>query len=87
MTLSLSLMNTTFIDRRLSSFPQPCVALGARALIGLTATPDPADEDKVIYRYTLGEAIADELVKIPVIVYRKDGHNDMRTSSLTLAIS
>ena len=53
--------------------------LGARALVGLTATPDPADEDKVIYRYTLGEAIADELVKIPVIVYRRDGHNDTRT--------
>ena len=53
--------------------------LQPRALIGLTATPDPADEEKVIFRYTLGEAIADELVKIPVIVYRKDGHNDIRT--------
>jgi type III restriction enzyme len=53
--------------------------LRPRALIGLTATPDPADEDKVVYRYTLGEAIADQLVKIPVIVYRKDGHKDTRT--------
>src|ERR1017187_9627492 len=53
--------------------------LSPRALVGLTATPDPADEDKVIYRYSLAEAIADELVKIPVIVYRQDGHKDIRT--------
>ena len=53
--------------------------LQPRALVGLTATPDPGDEDKVIYRYTLGHAIADGLVKVPVIVYRKDGHDDPRT--------
>ncbi|HEX3965942.1 MAG TPA: DEAD/DEAH box helicase family protein [Trebonia sp.] len=53
--------------------------LQPRALVGLTATPDPDDEDKVIYRYTLGHAIADGLVKVPVIVYRKDGHDDPRT--------
>jgi type III restriction enzyme len=53
--------------------------LQSRALVGLTATPEPADEDKVIFRYTLGEAIADELVKVPVIVYRRDGHTDVRT--------
>jgi type III restriction enzyme len=53
--------------------------LNPRALVGLTATPDPGDEDKVIYRYSLAEAIADGLVKIPVIVYRQDGHNDIRT--------
>ena len=53
--------------------------LAPRALIGLTATPDPIDEDKVIYRYSLAEAIADGLVKIPVIVYRQDGHKDFRT--------
>jgi type III restriction enzyme len=53
--------------------------LQPRALIGLTATPDPTDEEKVIFRYTLGEAIADELVKVPVVVYRKDGHTDVRT--------
>jgi type III restriction enzyme len=53
--------------------------LQPRALVGLTATPDPADEDKVIFRYSLGEAIADKLVKIPVIVYRRDGHTDART--------
>ena len=53
--------------------------LEPRALVGLTATPEPADEDKVIFRYTLGEAIADKLVKVPVIVYRRDGHTDART--------
>jgi type III restriction enzyme len=53
--------------------------LDPRALIGLTATPDSADEDKVIYRYSLAEAIADGLVKVPVIVYRQDGHKDIET--------
>ncbi|ODB79608.1 hypothetical protein A8711_24080 [Micromonospora sp. II] len=33
----------------------------------------------MIYRYTLAEAIADGLVKIPVIVYRQDGHKDLQT--------
>lgn len=49
------------------------------ALIGLTATPDKADYGKVIFQYTLGEAIADGHVKVPVIVYRKDGTKDERT--------
>lgn len=49
------------------------------ALIGLTATPDDADRSKVVFQYTLGEAIADGHVKIPVVVYRKDGTKDERT--------
>lgn len=49
------------------------------ALVGLTATPDPADYPKVVFQYTLGEAIADGHVKVPVIVYRKDGTKDERT--------
>lgn len=53
--------------------------LQPRALVGLTATPDPADEAKIVFRYTLGDAIADKLVKIPVIVYRQDGHKDIAT--------
>ena len=53
--------------------------LDPRALVGLTATPDAADLDKVIYRYSLAEAIADQLVKIPVIVYRQDGLKDHAT--------
>jgi type III restriction enzyme len=53
--------------------------LNPRALVGLTATPDIADLDKVIFRYSLAEAIADHLVKIPVIVYRQDGVKDETT--------
>jgi type III restriction enzyme len=53
--------------------------LGPRAMVGLTATPDATDEDKVIYRYSLAAAIADQLVKVPVIAYRKDGQKDERT--------
>lgn len=53
--------------------------LGPRALVGLTATPNPDDSDKIAFRYTLGEAIADGHVKVPVIVYRKDGTRDERT--------
>lgn len=53
--------------------------LDPRALVGLTATPDSADLDKVIYRYSLAEAIADQHVKIPVIVYRQDGLKDQAT--------
>lgn len=53
--------------------------LSPRALVGLTATPDAADLDKVIYRYSLAEAIADRLVKIPVVVYRQDGLKDIET--------
>jgi type III restriction enzyme len=53
--------------------------LGPLALVGLTATPAKADEDKVIFQYTLAEAIADGLVKVPVLVYRQDGMKDERT--------
>jgi type III restriction enzyme len=53
--------------------------LEPRALVGLTATPDDADKDKVIYRYSLADAIADGLVKVPVIVYREDGIKDVAT--------
>ncbi|AKG45492.1 type iii restriction res subunit [Streptomyces xiamenensis] len=55
--------------------------LGARAIVGLTATPNKADvrAGKVVFRYTLAEAIADGLVKIPVVVYREDGTKDTRS--------
>lgn len=49
------------------------------ALIGLTATPDKDDYPKIVFQYTLGDAIADKHVKVPVIVYRKDGTKDERT--------
>jgi type III restriction enzyme len=55
--------------------------LGARAVVGLTATPDATDvaAGKVVYRYPLAAAIADRLVKIPVVVYRADGRKDLQT--------
>jgi type III restriction enzyme len=49
-------------------------------LLGLTATPHKqTPADLVVYRYPLAAAIADKLVKTPVIVGRKDD----RTDSLT----
>lgn len=55
--------------------------LNARAIVGLTATPNRADvkAGKIVFRYSLAEAIADGLVKIPVIVYREDGTKDARS--------
>jgi type III restriction enzyme len=55
--------------------------LRARAIVGLTATPDPADvkANKVVFRYPLAHAIADGYVKIPVIVYRSDERTDEAT--------
>lgn len=46
--------------------------LDPMALVGLTATPSPDDADAVVYRYPLARAIADEYVKTPVLVGRKD---------------
>jgi type III restriction enzyme len=49
-------------------------------LLGLTATPDPkTPEAEIIFRYPLAAAIADKLVKTPVIVGRKDDRSDMLT--------
>lgn len=49
------------------------------ALIGLTATPHPSTpEAKIVFKYTLSEAIADGYVKIPVLVSRQDGIKDKR---------
>lgn len=47
--------------------------LSPLALVGLTATPDRTDIPRIAFEYTLGEAIADGYVKIPVIVYRRGG--------------
>jgi type III restriction enzyme len=49
------------------------------ALIGLTATPKRRSADKIVYRYPLSAAIADELVKAPVIVGRQDDRSDPET--------
>ncbi len=49
-------------------------------LLGLTATPDKrTPKDQIIYRYPLAAAIADRLVKTPVIVGRKDDRTDPLT--------
>ena len=55
--------------------------LSPYALIGLTATPhkDSEKAGKVIYRYPLAAAIADKLVKTPVVVGRKDDRKDIAT--------
>jgi type III restriction enzyme len=50
------------------------------ALIGLTATPHPDTPfGQVIFRYPLANAIADRLVKTPVLVGRMDDRNDPET--------
>lgn len=49
-------------------------------LLGLTATPDKkTPSDQIIFRYPLAAAIADRLVKTPVIVGRKDDRKDSLT--------
>ncbi len=54
------------------SFSSAVRDLDPMAVVGLTATPDKADLDKVIYQYALARAIADKYVKTPVLVGRKD---------------
>lgn len=50
------------------------------ALIGLTATPHKkTPPEQLIYRYPLAAAIADRLVKTPVLVGRKDDRSDVLT--------
>ncbi len=53
------------------------------ALVGLTATPHKKTPKEAIYfRYPLAAAIADELVKSPVIVGRSDDRRDTQTKLL-----
>ena len=48
--------------------------------LGLTATPHPrTPKDQIIYRYPLAAAIADRLVKTPVLVGRTDDRTDAET--------
>lgn len=61
-------------------FSQAISALDPCALIGLTATPSPkTPPEDIIYRYPLGRAIAEELVKTPVLVGRADAKVDVET--------
>jgi type III restriction enzyme len=53
------------------------------ALVGLTATPHPrTPPEQIIFRYPLAAAIADRLVKTPVLVGRKDDRTDPATKLL-----
>ncbi|MGB3305504.1 MAG: DEAD/DEAH box helicase family protein [Thermomicrobiales bacterium] len=50
------------------------------ALLGLTATPHRnTPEEQIVFRYPLAAAIADQIVKTPVLVGRSDDRNDART--------
>ncbi|MDA8375446.1 MAG: DEAD/DEAH box helicase family protein, partial [Actinomycetota bacterium] len=54
--------------------------LDAAVLVGLTATVAPkTPPEQIAFRYTLGEAIADEIVKVPVLVGRDDDRTDIET--------
>jgi type III restriction enzyme len=53
------------------------------ALVGLTATPHrKTPPEQIIFRYPLAAAIADRLVKTPVLVGRKDDRSDPSTKLL-----
>jgi len=66
-----------------AAFSRAVRDLRPRVLIGLTATPHRrTPDDEVIYRYPLAAAIADKLVKTPVIVGRKDDRTDPKTKLL-----
>lgn len=63
-----------------TTFSKAVRGLNPRALIGLTATPHRnTPEEQIIYRYPLAAAIADKLVKTPVLVGRKDDRVDAAT--------
>ena len=53
--------------------------LSPRALIGLTGTPTKKMKPRIIYRFPLAAAIAEEYVKTPVIVGRRDDLDDTQT--------
>ncbi len=61
------------------AFSKTITDIAPRLLVGLTATAPKGKTAPVIYRYPLGAAIADGLVKIPVIVGRRDDRDDMLT--------
>ena len=57
-----------------TSFHAAIADLNPAMLVGLTASAD--EDDDVVFRYTLREAIGDKSVKTPVIVYRRDGYGE-----------
>lgn len=64
------------------AFSRTIRELNPELVVGLTATPEKADEKLVVYRYPLAAAIADQLVKTPVVVGRRDDRNDPETKLL-----
>lgn len=56
--------------------------LKPQLVVGMTATPVRADEPLVAFRYPLAAAIADRLVKTPVMVARRDDRSDIGTKLL-----
>lgn len=64
------------------AFSKTIKDLNPEVVVGLTATPARTDEPLVAYRYPLAAAIADELVKTPVVVGRRDDRNDEETKLL-----
>lgn len=64
------------------AFSRTIKNLNPEVVVGVTATPAAADEDLVVYRYPLAQAIEDEYVKMPVLVARKDDRSDDRTKLL-----
>lgn len=65
-----------------SAFSRTIRELNPEVVVGLTATPARQDEDLVVYRYPLAAAIADQFVKTPVVVGRRDDRNDDETKLL-----
>lgn len=65
-----------------AAFSRTIKNLNPEVVIGVTATPAAADENLVVYRYPLAQAIEDEYVKTPVLVARQDDRHDDRTKLL-----
>lgn len=64
------------------AFSKTITNLNPELVVGVTATPDKNDENLVVYRYPLAQAIEDEYVKIPVLVARQDDRSDDTTKLL-----
>lgn len=64
------------------AFSKTIKQLNPQLVVGMTATPNKADDKMIAYRYPLAAAIADRLVKTPVMVGRRDDRNDTETKLL-----
>lgn len=65
-----------------AAFSRTIRDLKPELVVGMTATPVRADESLVAFRYPLAAAIADKLVKTPVMVARRDDRSDVETKLL-----